>query len=93
MHICNIKGRKVPVLPCNLTFLTISLLVGKDIFRTFARGNQKICTMGLGTYWARKDDQTGELKTVKPWDEQVSNGDKRFPDPHHGEQEEEETPQ
>ncbi len=49
--------------------------------------------MGLGTYWARKDDQTGELKTVKPWDEQVSNGDKRFPDPHHGEQEEEETPQ
>ena len=49
--------------------------------------------MGLGTYWARKDDQTGDLKTVKPWDEQVSNGDKHFPDPHHGEQEEEETPQ
>ena len=51
------------------------------IFRTFAHGNQKICTMGLGTYWARKDDQTGELKTVKPWEEEVSNGDKFFPDP------------
>ena len=37
--------------------------------------------MGLGTYWARKDDQTGELKTVKPWEEEVSNGDKFFPDP------------
>lgn len=38
--------------------------------------------MGLGTYWARKDDQTDELKTVKPWEEEVSNGDKYFPDPH-----------
>jgi hypothetical protein len=37
--------------------------------------------MGLGTYWARKDDQTGELKTVKPWEEVISNGDKYFPDP------------
>lgn len=37
--------------------------------------------MGLGTYWARKDDQTDELKTVKPWEEEVSNGDKYFPDP------------
>ena len=37
--------------------------------------------MGLGTYWARKDDQTDELKTVKPWEEEVSNGDKFFPDP------------
>ena len=34
--------------------------------------------MGLGTYWARKDDQTGEIKTVKPWEETVSNGDKFF---------------
>jgi hypothetical protein len=37
--------------------------------------------MGLGTYWARKDDQSGEIKTVKPWEEEVSNGDKFFPDP------------
>jgi hypothetical protein len=43
--------------------------------------------MGLGTYWARKDDQTDELKTVKPWEEEVSNGDKYFPDPHHEEEE------
>ena len=38
--------------------------------------------MGLGSYWVRKDDHTGEAKTIKPWEEQVSNGDKRFPDPH-----------
>jgi len=37
--------------------------------------------MGLGSYWVRKDDQTGEAKTIKPWEETVSNGDKRFPDP------------
>lgn len=78
----------MPVLSRNLTFLTIPFLFGMVIFRTFACVNQKICIMGLGTYWARKDDQTGELKTVKPWDEQVSNGDKRFPDPHQKEQEE-----
>ncbi|MEE1004977.1 MAG: hypothetical protein UH685_06540 [Bacteroidaceae bacterium] len=37
--------------------------------------------MGLGSYWVRKDDQTGEAKTVKPWEESVSNGDKYYPDP------------
>ena len=37
--------------------------------------------MGLGSYWVRKDDQTGEAKTLKPWEETVSNGDKFFPDP------------
>ncbi|MBR6032198.1 MAG: hypothetical protein IKP36_09605 [Bacteroidaceae bacterium] len=37
--------------------------------------------MGLGSYWVRKDDQTGEAKTLKPWEEAVSNGDKFFPDP------------
>ncbi|MBR6141853.1 MAG: hypothetical protein IKQ37_08865 [Bacteroidaceae bacterium] len=37
--------------------------------------------MGLGSYWVRKDDQTGEAKTIKPWEETVSNGDKHFPDP------------
>lgn len=37
--------------------------------------------MGLGSYWVRKDDQTGEAKTIKPWEETVSNGDKFFPDP------------
>lgn len=37
--------------------------------------------MGIGSYWVRKDDQTGEAKTLKPWEEEVSNGDKFFPDP------------
>lgn len=37
--------------------------------------------MGLGSYWVRKDDHTGEAKTLKPWEEEVSNGDKFFPDP------------
>ena len=37
--------------------------------------------MGLGSYWVRKDDQTGEAKTLKPWEETVSHGDKYFPDP------------
>ena len=50
--------------------------------------------MGLGSYWVRKDDQTGEAKTLKPWEETVSNGDKLFPDPHGKEpSEEEEKPQ
>ena len=44
-------------------------------------------TMGLGSYWVRKDDQTGEAKTLKPWEEAVSNGDKFFPDPHKSEEE------
>ncbi len=42
--------------------------------------------MGLGSYWVRKDDQTGEAKTLKPWEETVSNGDKFFPDPHGGQE-------
>ena len=45
--------------------------------------------MGLGSYWVRKDDQTGEAKTLKPWEEAVSNGDKFFPDPNKKAQEEE----
>ena len=52
--------------------------------------------MGLGSYWVRKDDHTGEAKTIKPWEETVSNGDKLFPDPHQKKQEtpeEEEKPQ
>ena len=49
--------------------------------------------MGLGSYWVRKDDQTGEAKTIKPWEEDVSNGDKRYPDPHKkGQKEKEQTP-
>ncbi len=51
---------------------------------------QKTAIMGIGTYWARKDDQTGDLKTVKPWEEEVSNGDKFFPDPDQDQQKEEE---
>ena len=47
----------------------------------FVERNITFSDMGLGTYWARKDDQSGEIKTVKPWEEEVSNGDKFFPDP------------
>ena len=43
--------------------------------------------MGLGSYWVRKDDHRGEAKTLKPWEEAVSNGDKLFPDPNKKEQE------
>jgi hypothetical protein len=54
-----------------------------SFFRIFAAGiKQKTCKdMGLGSYWVRKDDQTGEAKTLKPWEEAISNGDKFFPDP------------
>jgi hypothetical protein len=45
--------------------------------------------MGLGSYWVRKDDQTGEAKTLKPWEEKVSNGDKFFPDPNQEEEKKE----
>ena len=45
----------------------------------FVERNKIFSDMGLGTYWARKDDQSGEIKTVKPWEEEVSNGDKFFP--------------
>ena len=69
------------------------MIITSFSLRTFAYGNITNKTMGLGTYWARKDDQTDELKTVKPWEEEVSNGDKFFPDPHQQEQEEEEKPQ
>ncbi len=49
--------------------------------------------MGLGSYWVRKDDQTGEAKTIKPWEETVSNGDKHYPDPNKkGQKEKEPTP-
>lgn len=57
--------------------------------RTFAY-TQRDKHMGLGSYWVRKDDQTGEAKTLKPWEEAVGNGDKFFPDPHKGEDETEE---
>ncbi len=36
----------------------------------------------MANYWVRKDDHTDEAKTIKPWEEAVSNGDKHFPDPH-----------
>lgn len=48
--------------------------------------------MGAGSYWVRKDDQTGEARTIKPWEETVSNGDKSFPDPHGQETPEEDAP-
>ena len=47
----------------------------------FAERNITFSDMGLGSYWVRKDDHTGEAKTLKPWEEAVSNGDKFFPDP------------
>lgn len=34
----------------------------------------------MASYWTRKDDQSDEVKTIKPWEEAVSNGDKFFPD-------------
>ena len=37
--------------------------------------------MGAGSYWTRKDDQSEELRTLKPWDEAISNGDKFIPEP------------
>ena len=51
------------------------------IFSVTLPSKQSKKTMGLGSYWVRKDDQTGEAKTLKPWEEKVSNGDKHFPDP------------
>ena len=42
--------------------------------------------MGLGSYWVRKDDHTGEAKTIKPWEEKISGGDKYIPDPHRTEE-------
>lgn len=54
-------------------------LTAKSI--NFVVRNETFSDMGLGSYWVRKDDQSGEIKTVKPWEEEVSNGDKFFPDP------------
>jgi hypothetical protein len=57
-------------------------LPSSDFICTFAfRNTKKNRNMGLGSYWVRKDDHTGEAKTLKPWEESVSNGDKFFPDP------------
>ena len=39
----------------------------------------------MASYWVRKDDKDEELRTVKPWDESVANGDKFIPDPDHKE--------
>lgn len=54
----------------------------RNILRTFVKISKTQTHMGLGSYWVRKDDQTGEAKTLKPWEETVGNGDKSFPDPH-----------
>lgn len=35
----------------------------------------------MASYWTKKDDQSDETKTIKPWEEMVSNGDKEWPDP------------
>ncbi len=35
----------------------------------------------MASYWTRKDDQSDEVKTIKPWEEAVSHGNKFFPDP------------
>lgn len=35
----------------------------------------------MAQYWTRKDDKDEELRTIKPWDEEVGNGDKQFPEP------------
>ena len=85
--------KKVFVFCCYFSLFTLLYLFRMVLFHTFAYRNKTNKTMGLGTYWARKDDQTDELKTVKPWEEEVSNGDKFFPDPRQKEKEEEEKPQ
>lgn len=33
----------------------------------------------MASYWTRKDDQSGELSTVKPWEEVLGHGDRTFP--------------
>ena len=35
----------------------------------------------MGQYWTRKEEDDEELRTIKPWEEAVSNGDKNYPDP------------
>ncbi len=35
----------------------------------------------MANYWTKKDDQSDELTTVKPWEEAIDGGDKDFPDP------------
>lgn len=35
----------------------------------------------MANYWTKKDDQSDELRTIKPWEEEISNGDKFIPDP------------
>ena len=35
----------------------------------------------MASYWTRKDDQSDEVSTIKPWDEKIGNGDKQFPEP------------
>ena len=77
---------------CRRTSFTLKDLPYIIFIRTFAHKlhkNKK--DMGLGSYWVRKDDQTGEAKTIKPWEEEVSNGDKFFPDPN-GEKEDSSSP-
>lgn len=87
---CNTFLIKVLIFLCFSTLPSMFFLFRMLILRTFVSRNKTNKTMGLGTYWARKDDQTDELKTVKPWEEEVSNGDKFFPDPHQKEQEDSE---
>ncbi len=36
----------------------------------------------MASYWTIKDKHPEELKTIKPWEEAISGGDKLFPDPH-----------
>ena len=33
----------------------------------------------MASYWTRKDDQSGELSTVKPWEEVLGHGDRTVP--------------
>ncbi len=40
----------------------------------------------MASYWTRKDDQSDELKTIKPWEEALDGGNREFPDPDKGEQ-------
>ncbi len=35
----------------------------------------------MANYWTRKDDQSDELRTVKPWEVAIDGGDREYPDP------------
>lgn len=35
----------------------------------------------MASYWQRKDDQSEDLRTIKPWDEDIAHGNMYQPEP------------